>query len=67
MYSLPFVVVEEGPILARIYVVHNSDEELFVELELGDELMHELEHTVHELQEDRRAFVGLEKRLMNMA
>ncbi len=67
MYSLSFVVVEEGAVFTRVDVVHDGDQELFVELELGVELVHELEHAVHELQEDRRAFAGLEERLMNVA
>lgn len=66
MHSLSFIVVEESTILARIHVIHDRDEELFVELEVVWELGQQLICGVHELQENRRTFTGLEECLMNM-
>lgn len=52
---LPLSVKKEGPKAARVEMVDDGDEQSLVELEGGWELLLQLPHAVHPLDEHRRA------------
>ena len=54
---LPFLIAieQKGAILARVEVLSNGEEEVFIELKAAAELESDLVHAVEELQEDRGA------------